>query len=62
MKRLKCFMKKMKWKSMGVKWDGHCWKAIVSTEHGRGVICMDCGKKQFFSEDELWDEEYWNDR
>ena len=63
MKRFRCFIKKMKWKSMGVKWDGHCWNAMITSNGDRGVYCIDCGKKNWFSSEEIEEEDiYWNRR
>jgi len=53
----------MKWKSMGVKWDGHCWNAMITSNGDRGVYCIDCGKKNWFSSEEIEEEDiYWNRR
>lgn len=61
MKRLKCFIRKLKWKSMGVRWDGHCWNSFVTSDGDRGVTCIDCRKKKIFTEKELEQEKWWND-
>ena len=48
---------------MGVKWDGHCWNAMITSSGDRGVYCIDCGKKKYFSAEELKEEDnYWNRR
>jgi len=56
--RLTCFMKKMKWKSMGVKWDGHCWINVVTSDGFYGTKCMDCGKRVAFTAEEMKEEDY----
>jgi hypothetical protein len=51
-------MKKMKWKSMGVKWDGHCWMNVVTSDGFYGTKCMDCGKRVAFTAEEMKEEDY----
>lgn len=44
MKRLKCFINRIKARAFdGRIWDGHCWDSISGID---AVYCVDCGKKE----------------
>jgi hypothetical protein len=60
MRKLKCFYRSLKWKLNGVNFDGHTWTAFVSSETGKGIICVDCGRRKALTDDQLREQDWWN--
>lgn len=62
MKGFKCFLRRMKAKMNGIRWDGHTWTGFVSSfgEEHSFVKCIDCHKKMPGTMDDVFEKEMKN--